>query len=89
MISKVYRGGSWKRNPGFLRSEIRFGIPSVIRFNTHGFRIAEDIGNDYVRFLRGGSWVDYSWFIRSVNHIGFEPDHRFTDNGFRVVERLR
>lgn len=102
MISKVYRGGSWKRNPGSLRSKIRCGIPSFIRFNTQGFRIAEDVGNDRYRIIRGGSWNNNPRSLRSAIRLRFEvscpsstirsvnePGSRCIYLGFRVVEDLR
>ena len=37
---RVLRGGSWDDSPGALRSALRFGSPTGLRYNGVGFRVA-------------------------------------------------
>jgi formylglycine-generating enzyme required for sulfatase activity len=41
--SRVIRGGSWRSNPGYLRSSYRDWFVAIRRTNYIGFRLAQDI----------------------------------------------
>jgi formylglycine-generating enzyme required for sulfatase activity len=41
--TRVVRGGSWLFNPDYLRSAFRVGIPTVLRVNALGFRVARTL----------------------------------------------
>ena len=41
----VLRGGSWKNDPGYLRSASRDHYDAAVRYPAHGFRVARSKGN--------------------------------------------
>jgi formylglycine-generating enzyme required for sulfatase activity len=41
----VLRGGSWKNDPGYLRSASRDHYEAAVRYPAHGFRVARQKGN--------------------------------------------
>jgi len=41
----VLRGGSWKNDPGYLRSASRDHYDAAVRYPAHGFRVARQKGN--------------------------------------------
>ena len=41
----VLRGGSWKNDPGYLRSSSRDHYDAAVRYPAHGFRVARQKGN--------------------------------------------
>jgi formylglycine-generating enzyme required for sulfatase activity/ABC-type lipoprotein export system ATPase subunit len=40
---RVLRGGSWKNNPSYLRTANRNRYDAVVRYPTHGFRVARTV----------------------------------------------
>ena len=89
MNIRIIRGGSWINSPERLRPAYRDWFGLGLRSSVLGFRIVEDIGDDFSRVIRGGSWYSFPRLLRSANRVGDLPDGRSCFQGFRVVENLR
>lgn len=85
--SLVIRGGSWSLSPVLALEDCRDSNHSGNRHHTVGFRVVEDVKDDYPYLsVRGGSWYYVQGSARPSYRGRNYPVSRTGTVGFRVVE---